>query len=404
MDGSDEALEDAVLDVSGESAGETGLDSSSPFFVSKKAAAVLKHGILKQYVVPFASKVGRYAPDGRVVYLDGYAGPGRYEDGTPGSPALILDEAARIADFRRLDCYFVEKQRKSYGSLATLVGEAQRKGVSAHALKGKVEIHLEQVLERAKGAPLFAFLDPFGLGVSYDALTNQIFGSRRGSTGRHATEILLNFNANAVRRIGGYLNSSKDFPGKNATLEAMDAACGGPWWRDEFRNSADNVEAVRRITNEFAKRVGKAVGASSWQIAVRNRAHHQVAYYLLYFTRHLDGAWLFGEAVSLAQVEWRRALLPPPENGMLFSAADTFDEEEQQREKEWVVAIRRNIQKLQRDIGSFKIDDHLPQVMSGVLGEARQKHIRAAVKELYREGKTGCNGVGDVRKLRITGA
>lgn len=403
MDGSDEALDDAVLDLSGESAGEQGLDSSSPFFVSRKAAAVLKHEILKQYVVPFASKVGRYAPDGRVVYLDGYAGPGRYEDGTPGSPALILDEAARIGGFRQLDCYFVEKQRKSYNSLSELVGEAQRNGISAHALRGQVQKHLDQVLERAKGAPLFAFLDPFGLGVSYDALTNQIFGSRGRAAGRHATEILLNFNANAVRRIGGYLTTSKDFPGKNPTLEAMDAACGGSWWRDEFRASSDNVEAVRRITNEFSKRVGKAVGASSWRIAVRNRAHHQVAYYLLYFTRHRDGAWLFGEAVSLAQVEWRRALLPPPVEGMLFSEADNFDEEEKQREQEWIAVIRRNIQDLQQKQGSFKVDDHLPQIMSGVLGEARQKHIRAAVKELYREGKTGCNGVGDVRKLRITG-
>ncbi|MFF0597343.1 three-Cys-motif partner protein TcmP [Streptomyces antibioticus] len=402
MDGSDEVLEDAVLDLSGESAGEKGLDSSSPFFVSKKAAAVLKHEILKQYVVPFASKVGRYAPDGRVVYLDGYAGPGRYEDGTPGSPALILDEAARIGGFRQLDCYFIEKQRKSYSSLAKLVEEAQQKGISAHALRGKVEKHLGQVLERAQGAPLFAFLDPFGLGVSYDSLTNQIFGSRGWATGRHATEILLNFNANAVRRIGGYLNSSKDIPGKEATLEAMDAACGGSWWRDEFRASADNVEAVRRITNEFSKRVGQAVGASSWRIAVRNRAHHQVAYYLLYFTRHRDGAWLFGDAVSLAQVEWRRACLPPPEEDALFSAVDTFDEEEKQREQEWVATIRRNIQGLQQKLGAFTVDAHLPQIMSGVLGEARQKHIRAAVKELYKEGKTGCNGVGDLRKLRIT--
>ncbi|MGW3660464.1 hypothetical protein ACWD6R_34600 [Streptomyces sp. NPDC005151] len=38
--------EDAVLDLSGESLGEEGVASSSPFFVSKKAAAVLKHEIL----------------------------------------------------------------------------------------------------------------------------------------------------------------------------------------------------------------------------------------------------------------------------------------------------------------------------------------------------------------------
>lgn len=108
----DELYDDPVLDLSGESVGEE-IDSSSPFFVRKKAAAVLKHGILNRYVVPFASKVGQDAPDGRVVHLDGYAGPGRYEDGTMGSPALILEAAARVADFRRLECYFVERGRKT---------------------------------------------------------------------------------------------------------------------------------------------------------------------------------------------------------------------------------------------------------------------------------------------------
>lgn len=91
----DEAvLDSAVLDLSGETAGEHSNDVASPFFVSKKAAAVLKHALLDKYVVPFASKTGKHAPDGRVVYLDGYAGPGRYDDGTPGSPALILESAA----------------------------------------------------------------------------------------------------------------------------------------------------------------------------------------------------------------------------------------------------------------------------------------------------------------------
>ncbi|OLO35062.1 hypothetical protein PZ61_0234220 [Streptomyces sp. MNU77] len=299
-------------------AGEEVRDDTSPFFVSKKAAAVLKHAILDKYVVPFASKVGKYAPDGRVVYLDGYAGPGRYDDGTPGSPALILESAAAIADFRKLDCYFIEKNRKNFQSLSQLVVEAREQGLDAHALQGRVERHLDHVLEAAQGAPLFAFLDPFGLGITFEALTERIFGSRRAS--RQPTEVLLNFNANAVRRIGGLLISRKNTPGKPATLRALDVACGGDWWREEFVNSADNAEAVGRITRGYARRVGRAVGAGSRTVGVRNCANLQVAYSLVHFSRHRDGLWLFGEAASLAQVEWRRACLPPETPGMLFNA------------------------------------------------------------------------------------
>ncbi|MFF1782625.1 three-Cys-motif partner protein TcmP [Streptomyces virginiae] len=400
MEELDEAMSDgAVLDLSGETAGEHATEAGSPFFVSKKAAAVLKHAILKQYVVPFASKVGKYAPDSRVVYLDGYAGPGRYDDGTPGSPALILDSAAAISDFRKLECYFVERNRKNYQSLSTLVAEARQQGLAAQALQGRAERHLDHVLGAADGSPLFAFLDPFGLGITFDALTQRIFGSRRA--GGQPTEVLLNFNANAVRRIGGLLTSKKDNPHRPATLKALDAACGGDWWQEEFLDSANNPEAVDRITDGFAKRVGRAVGAGSWTIEVRNRADLQVAYHLVHFSRHKDGLWLFGEAASLAQVEWRRACVPPPSDGMLFNPADAFEQEEEARRLKWIKRIRVNLEGLLQKYGSFIVGDHQAEVMAGVLGEARERHVRAAIKDLFKEGKTSCNGVGDVRKLRV---
>ncbi|MFG2600676.1 three-Cys-motif partner protein TcmP [Streptomyces sp. NPDC048462] len=400
MEEPDEAvLNNAVLDLSGETAGEHATDVASPFFVSKKAAAVLKHALLDKYVVPFASKVGKWAPDGRVVYLDGYAGPGRYDDGTSGSPALILESAAAISDFRKLDCYFIEKNRKNYQSLSALVTEAREQGLLAHALQGRAERHLDHVLEAAQGSPLFAFLDPFGLGITFEALTQKIFGSRRA--GGQPTEILLNFNANAVRRIGGLLTSKKDTPGKPATLKALDDACGGDWWQQEFLDSANNSEAVDRITRGFARRVGQFVGAGAYTVEVRNRANLQVAYNLVLFTRHRDGLWLFGEAASLAQVEWRRACLPPDAADMLFSPADTFDEEEEVRRLGWIKAIRSNLENLLHKHGSFVVGDHQGEVLAGVIGEAREMHVRAAIKELYKEGKTNCTGVGDVRKLRV---
>ena len=133
--------EGLIEDLGGETAGETETEQGSQFFVSKKAAAVLKHEILRQYVVPFASKVGTNATDRRVVYLDGYAGPGCYKDGTPGSPALVLQFAAKIAASRTLDCYFVERNREDFKHLKTLVKDANAVGVSAEALQGPLKKH-----------------------------------------------------------------------------------------------------------------------------------------------------------------------------------------------------------------------------------------------------------------------
>jgi three-Cys-motif partner protein len=53
--------------------------------------SVFKHDLLRRYLPRFAAKTGSKAPG--VVYLDGYAGRGRYEDETPGSAGRILQIA-----------------------------------------------------------------------------------------------------------------------------------------------------------------------------------------------------------------------------------------------------------------------------------------------------------------------
>jgi three-Cys-motif partner protein len=393
-------------DFGGEQAGEREIAPSSPFFVSRKAAAVLKHEILRQYVVPFVSKVGRNATDRRVVYLDGYAGPGCYDDGTPGSPALVLDSAARVSEFRTLDCVFVEKKRSDFERLSQLVADARTRGISATALHGPVEEHLDDVLARASGAPLLAFLDPFGLGLSFDHLTGRIFGPQRPQNpgGWTATEVLLNFSANAVRRIGGLLTSQKSPRHKPATLAAMDVACGGQWWREEYLNSTDTGEAVERIARGFTRRVCQRIDAGAWTVAVRNGSHQKPVYHLVFFSRHPDGLWLFGEANSLAQEKWRRVCgpaPPPPDPNRLFELEDPFEVAERRLREGWIREIKANVVRLLAEHGSFTIQTQHVAIMGSAIDQAREMHIRAAVKELYREGRTSCTGVGDVRKLFI---
>jgi three-Cys-motif partner protein len=408
-----DASEDIVEDLGGEAAGEKDTDQGSQFFVSKKAAAVLKHETLRQYIIPFASKVGSYATGRRVVYLDGYAGPGRYADSTPGSPALVLQSAAELSAFRTLDCYFVERKRDDFKRLKALVDEACADGISAEALPGRVQKHLDYVLQRAEGAPLLAFLDPFGLGLSFEDLTGRIFGLRRprGQGGRYATEVLLNFSSNAVRRIGGLLTAEKEHKHTAATLAAMDTACGGSWWREEFLDSKNNGEAVERIAVGFAGRVCKTVRSGAWTVAVRNRERHQPLYHLVFFSRSEHGLWLFGEANSLAQEAWRRELAQEawrrecagaPAADRLFNDADLFAAEETHREGQWIAEIKKNIDRLLAEDGTFALRARHVEVMGSAMDEARKKHIRAAVKELYKEGKTSCKGTGDVEDFVIT--
>jgi three-Cys-motif partner protein len=390
-------------DLGGETAGEADTRATDPFFVSKNAAAVLKHAVLEQYLVPFASKIGKYASDKRVVYVDGYAGPGRYADGTEGSPALVLSKAASVADYRTLECLFVERRRASFRCLGDLVSQAPGQGVRCAAYRGSVSKRLGDLLDLAGPSPLFIFLDPFGLGLSFTELTSKVLGGARGPGGAK-TEVLLNFSANATRRIGGFLDPACTARNRDATLDAMNRVCGGDWWQDVYGMHETTEARVAAIATEYAARIAQATGAYSWVCAVRNRSTLQPVYHLVFFTRHSDGVWLFGDALARAQKKWRRVLDPPPGHveGTLFDLQDPFEDEETRRAEQWKGELQSNIVRLLARNGDFTIRDRYVEVFGGTLGLATDTVVRKAVKELHRDGLTGCTGVGDVSKLRLT--
>jgi len=83
---------------------------------------VFKHDLLRRYLPQFAGRTGSHAVG--VVYLDGYAGRGRYEDGTPASAELILQIAVnQAAQGIRYRLFFYEPDEKSYAVLDTVVLE-----------------------------------------------------------------------------------------------------------------------------------------------------------------------------------------------------------------------------------------------------------------------------------------
>ena len=70
------------------------------FFESKNPQAVLKHGLLTRYAHYFAGRAG-HATGGRIAFIDGYSGAGRYEDGSHGSPLLLASSAKRAETLKR---------------------------------------------------------------------------------------------------------------------------------------------------------------------------------------------------------------------------------------------------------------------------------------------------------------
>lgn len=370
----------------------------------------------------YASKVGSWSPGGRVAYLDGFAGKGQYDDSAPGSPLLLLRQAGAMS-YRRLECHFVERDLDNFTSLHRLLKAQDAQGLQWHAYQGSVDDHLDDVLVAVRGVPLFAFLDPFGLGVSWRVLRDGLLHRPADAYGRPQTEVLLNLSLSDLRRNAGHLVSSKNYL-KEPHLLRVDEALGGDWWRELYlrvwhQSGEDQDAAVDAVVQAFQVRI-EELGWHSLLAPVRNSPNSKPVYLLLFMTRNLQGIWYFADRLASANRSWRlayerselRVALDAGEGGdTLFDdipgfteqtdldLVRRFDEAEKLRRRGWQDVIAQNLARLLRNVPMLALRDNVESVYGTTLGLADETDVRKAVKAVHAAGYTGNDGKGDVRSL-----
>jgi three-Cys-motif partner protein len=139
-----------------------------------------KHKILEEYLAAWVPILASQKSVKDIVLVDGFAGPGRSSGGERGSPLLMLDAYARRADRSTFGVtahfFFIEKEQIR---VEDLEGElAKRKPASDIQIK---VIHgdygeefpraIKSVQENLPGAPIFAFVDPFGAAIEPELAT-----------------------------------------------------------------------------------------------------------------------------------------------------------------------------------------------------------------------------------------
>jgi three-Cys-motif partner protein len=350
--------------------------------------SIFKHAIVRSYIPLFLAMTGSTSDKGRVVVMDGFAGRGRYADGSPGSAELIMRAVQKLQGYRSVATFFAETDPDNYRMLAEVVGEYSAKGLPARSLSGSADDHLSTVISAARGVPLFLFLDPCGALLPYSRLA-EVIGSERRAV-RPQTEILMNFSADFTRRTAGQLAAGRT---GEAGIARMDTTCGGEWWRatamGAYRSSArGNFEpAAEAVVNGYAERLARSGGMLRVTVPVRRRLHHQPVYHLVFLTRSQYGLWVFADALGKARQDWLRAI------GRLDDDSDAqqslpgmsrSDDMQQLIDSEKVRAqevIEANLRDLART-GPFKLVDHARQVFGDAYGIATDTVVSAAVRAL----------------------
>jgi len=136
-----------------------------------------KHAILKKYLEAWLPIMS--SRSGAINYIDGFAGPGKYEGGEEGSPLIAIRAITehRVALRSKFSLIFIEADRERCEFLQqNIAGLTLPENVSAGCYCGRFDQVMAGVLDKfdKKGsvlAPAFVFIDPFGFaGVPFSLI------------------------------------------------------------------------------------------------------------------------------------------------------------------------------------------------------------------------------------------
>jgi three-Cys-motif partner protein len=372
------------------------------FWAEPGLPGVFKHTLLEKYVPQFAGMTASRSAARRVVFLDGFAGRGRYDDGRPASAELVLRMAQHQGAKGTVawTCFFVEVDEDDAARLAAVVDEYVRQGVRATPHHGSVLEVLDDVVRTAVGCPLFLFLDPCGLGIPYDRLVALLRRERRAQW--PPTEVLLNFSLDAVRRIAGHVGSKL---GYEATRVRLDEALGGDWWRGYFTAGGVTEEGVEAVVSRFVGQLAHDSDMHIVPVPVRRAPRQQPLYHLVFGTRAQHGLWAFGDSTAQATEAWwatREERTTEQLPGTLFPVTQVERPSIDTIKTRALAEIEMNLELLLRDYPSFTVVEHTTRVFGRYYGQVRETLVRQAIKNMHRDGRTSSDGVGPrIRELVV---
>lgn len=386
------------------------VSASDDFFENAQPAAVLKHGLLTRYSVYFAGRAGKAT--GRVSFIDGYAGAGRYSDGSPGSPLLLVNSARRSASFQRVTALHLFEQDPQIADRLRQSLGAHPPGVHTNVIEGDFASHIGDVFASSIGASKLFFLDPFGLGLPRARLLELL---RKRSSG-DPLDVIYHFSIEAVRRQArAALSSNSTESARTQNTLQLDMALGPDEWRDIFldgtRRGASATSSALEVCRSFVAKIASEAGMAATSIDVRARPDHQPKYSLVLFSRDRKAHWDFADQAGLAHLDWLLhcertdfdayiqttndlgiLTLFPDETAPVRPTAEAI------AEKVGATAVRSLVHHLSALIvssGPIRLVDDPTASYGPWLGRARQTHIRTALKLLYAEGRINDAAKGD---------
>lgn len=273
------------------------------FFVEKKEWSVVKDELLGCYFMPYVSKILlTYKP---LVYIDCFAGKGRFEDGSPGSPIIALDiikqcQASTTATGTSIEATFIDL------NYAADLQENLKDYPWVKIVSGKYEDNIRSILKNKSGCNVFLYIDPYGIKALQCTLFDDFARGRFNSI-----ELLINMNSfgfirEACHAMGTTFDDKEIFddlveyePTKMAasekSIKELNEIAGGDYWQaiiTAYKNHEINgYEAEAQFAEKYCMRMMNSY-TYVLNMPLRIKRGQRPKYRLIHATNHRDGCLL----------------------------------------------------------------------------------------------------------------
>lgn len=273
------------------------------FFKEKKNWSEVKDELLGCYFKPYVQKILHTRRP--IIYVDCFAGKGKFEDGKPGSPIIALDIIKECMKKTTINNIQIDTTFIDLNYAADLHANLKNYP-SVNIVSGKYEEKIEQLLSNKNGCNVFLYIDPYGI----KALQCSLFDSF--AIGRfHSIELLINMNSfGFVREACHALGTTYDdvsvfddlieydstkMDASEKSIIDLNEIAGGDYWQSIIENyqkkKINGYEAEALFAEQYCKRLNKSY-KYVLNMPLRIKEGQRPKYRLIHATNHKDGCLL----------------------------------------------------------------------------------------------------------------
>jgi three-Cys-motif partner protein len=246
-----------------------------------------KHEILRRYLQAWAPILsqGNFP---QIVFVDGFAGPGRYSKGEEGSPLIavkaVVEQPRQIR--AQVDFHFVELDEKRADHLADEIKQLKLPRNVSTKIYGKrpfqdvfPEIWDSYAPRPGRSRPpTFVFIDPFGFKIPFSYVVKVLRAP--------SCEVLINFMFEEINRFLSHEQLPDNF----------DDLFGCSDWRKGIEIKIPR-ERLKFLHDLYQRQLGQAAGASFVRSFAMRNEHNTTDYFLFFASNNELGLKKIKEAM-----------------------------------------------------------------------------------------------------------